>query len=527
MKKRYIIWMLCCFYLAAGCSDKLEAFDPVVLTPQIQISGIDNSVAIQKGLGEILDLNPIAKLEDSEDDFSYTWYRLLNNQMKKISDEQHLLYTLDTLGFQQYRLEVSHRLTNTKTALIATVNVTSNTQNGWYVLKENNDGNTDMDLIQLAGDGLKCSQSDMLSTRLGNALSGKPVGLGFTTTYFWSIPGSTAQRNQQAIIIKSTQGSATFRPTDARIMTRGTELFYENPASYYPFKAMISTPYQQYDLTSSGQALYMRSSAGSYMPPRTGNYRLGPYMTQPATNVWNDYPMVLAFDENTSSFVYLKRDTVGLGYFPNNYISGMPKISSNNMNGKLVFLENTAGGIDPANLTASGAYGLFEENGQRERMKLYGFALSELNENLRKGHHSPIVWEKTLLKSSYAELLEASHRALDKSSPILYFVNGKNIGFYDIKNDSYKPDWYSISIPGEITYFKYLDVPHPSIPGLTLKHLVVSYASNGNYQIVRYLIKNNQLQQELQIVIGQGKVRNMMVASSNTTNMNSLLSRYQ
>lgn len=499
--------------------------------PDIMITA---STIPEKMIGDVLEINPGVNYEGQQANFTYKWFKYTNSNydavLKLISTEKNLKYTTDSLGAMILRFEATNTDTKISSAITLVVNVVSRAERGWYVLKANNEGNTDMDAFLTTAKGDLINR-DLIKTLTGNAMNGAPVGLGFTNNYNWLDPSTNNFTNNNSCLIPvSTKETGAYRIKDERLLASTNQLFFDTPPlASRNFDGIISSP--GFTVAgNNGQAYTMNNGATAFLPPRIGNYSMSSCYTIAPSSPGND-SYVLSFDQKNESFMGLKYRQADVTYFPDTYLpekGGVvtTTISSNNLGAKMVFMENTDGTLDTAGSSNGRAYALLRKDGS-SNMILTGLNLQEILP-VQGGNfsHSIIRSKDDLPAATYPELTSAKLYALNKNSPVLYFASTNRIGMYNIDSKAYKTNFYSFPAGEEISYIKFIDQQYDSPATNNFRNLVVATYQAGKYKIYRFTIAGNMLIPTEKILEGIGKVKSLLYSSPNVNDFMNGIYRY-
>jgi len=520
--------VLLVLFVFTACKDDNMALSQL---PSIKITGINSLSAMQVVVGDTLRIKPtIIHSDSSAGTFSCAWYQQTSNSsMKKIFEGPVFIHKVDTIGTVTYHLIATDKATGLAAATSFYVQSSSRSERGWYVLKENTDGNTDMDtFFPLDNTSDLYKDVDILASRSG-VLKGAPVSMLYTNSFNWKPAGAAYYQSYiSAFIISSKNGILSFRIPDERIMSRNSELMYGDNMEF-DNQVLITNPNQSI-LVSGGKAYEMISGSPGFLPAVAGNYSLLPYATVSSKINWDEYTNTLAFDGKSNSFVEIVTKAASLSYFPNKYFDELSNhISSNNMNGKVFFMENTDKNLHPVNnvIYREGAYALFKETTRNDRAILFGLDLAQIDPNVTSsnGKFSPIVSADTLDYATYPDLGKATLFTLHKNYPILYFAQANHMGSYNIETKLYNESALSLPVGEEITYMKFIDCQYDTYT-YNIRNLLVATYNNGTYKIYRYLVEGNVLTQIGSVMSGTGKVKQVIYASPDSYNFQSYMFRY-
>ncbi|PUZ22428.1 hypothetical protein GA0116948_10917 [Chitinophaga costaii] len=515
--------------LAAACKKENNNIKPlpdiVITTPAIT----------EKSIGDTVTISPTIDYGGQAATFTYKWFRYASRPnyvqvLELVSEHKDFVQVMDSLGTYQVREEVTNVATGVTAAITLSWNVVSRAERGWYVLKGTADGNTDMDAFLISSNGAS-TNTNIISAKYGNPLSGTPVGLAFTSLYNYLEPVShTFYQNNSCLMPMSSKEFLAYRIKDEKVLANSDQLFYEvPPLATRNYQGLVADPNLMV-LVNNGRAQGMNPKSNSFLPERTGNYSLSPYFTITPSAGSTDVGYVMGFDKLSESFVTVRFQQTDVTYFPDEYLNSSGggqqyNISANHLGGQLVFLENTDGSLDTLLTTNGRAYGLLKRDNSSD-MVLLGLNLAELIPSRYNGAHSPIRYADTLLASQYPNLTSASLYALNKNNPILYFANANKIGAYSIDSKNYIDNLYSFPAGEEITYMKFINCQYDTPASYNFTNLVVATYSGGNYKIYQFNVLGNTLNQTGSVYQGTGRVKTMLYTTPNTTSFYYSMYRY-
>lgn len=182
MKKVYLLFLSLTLTLASCIKDDSTiGFGDT----NINISGIQGSYDITTFNNELLEITPIITSSFSEDDLEYSWSYYDTNEALQIHQKEFKAKLLhnqkdlkENIGFRDgaytFVFKVTSKSTGFSKSVMTQVHAASILSKGFCILKENSDGNTDMDMYNTNTNTLI---SNMFATYQGNALSGAPRAL--------------------------------------------------------------------------------------------------------------------------------------------------------------------------------------------------------------------------------------------------------------------------------------------------------------------------------------------------------------
>lgn len=527
MKKVYIALLVSVIFVLSACVDGRD--DVYKALPDIEIVSLDNgkTVSSQFYQGDTLKLNPVIQYGDKgNEDFNFHWYIQTTDSLIPISDQEKLAYRLDNLGSQTFRLEVVNKETNVSASTTLAITVVGRSELGWYILKGNSAGNTDLDFFRVSTDGTMAGiDADLLKQR-DCVLKGQPKSLLYTYNYSWMNPETNlTETGISAFIPVSEEGMASFRLSDVRVLKSGLDLFYDDQDRINGLEGG-GFENNQVVLINKGRAHLMVHGMMGFLPEIPGTYYLSPVMTVSE----GSGSQLLGFDNTSHSFIHISPKASSLSYFPDNYFEGQQsKISSNNMNGTISFMENTAGNLNPDTIYTQRAYALFHENGRSDRCVILGLDLAQTDDSQSKygeWQYSPIQFADTVSYSKIPGLQNSSALALNKDYPILYYADGNTVSSYNIESRAIKTNVLSFPAGEEITYMHYIVCDYDA--NISFRYFVVATydTASGSYKIYRYSISGSTFHLEGDPMTGEGKVKTVIFASPNRALWQSSSFRY-
>lgn len=242
---------------------------------EITVSGIADSYNNVAYMGEYLDIKP--QVESSED-MTYSWLLLSDMtgsedadgneiQPEVIGNEKDLHYEVNLApGVYQVRLEAKGKSGYTvykKTSL--TVRTTFS--QGFYVLKETTDGNSDVDLITKDGK----TGYNIIASMDGEALHGKPLSMGAQYNAYYVNPDNDQMEVANMLYVTTESGDFRVkRTTDFKTaFSRNNVMYGTMEDSEFPY-AFFNGSVSNCMLTNHG--FYKSKMPYSNSNPSTGQY---------------------------------------------------------------------------------------------------------------------------------------------------------------------------------------------------------------------------------------------------------------
>ena len=266
MKTKHYIHVLIGLFLSMAYScieDKTVLADREI--GDIQIEGVNKHYSI-KALGE-LSVEPVVYSDDPEDEFRYEWYLFDVIQDNVLTQEEIDSYRIGDGPVLNYPVKVksgNYRLLlkaySKKTGLMAHVEASVGVAetNGFFVLKETENGDTDVDLFALSDDNRSGQLfADRFRSLKGQSLSGKPrhMDVIYNQSYLNldSLKVDKEKINIDHTFFITTENNDThfIRYSDFEDVMSEQNMFYNYPASFTPYR-VVSVDWYCYMLTKEG-----------------------------------------------------------------------------------------------------------------------------------------------------------------------------------------------------------------------------------------------------------------------------------
>ncbi len=206
----------------------------------IEIADMESLSAIS--CSTVLEIDPEVS-GYSDDELSYGWYVYGGNleyngdfREYQIGAEKHLSYevTLDA-GTYTLALEVVHTSTGYGAVATTTLNVTTSFSEGFYIVKETADGNTDLDIYNVNEGSL---MENVIKGKMGESLSGTPCYLDVVFSKNYTDPNTAdALTGVLASVTTNNKEFACFNTTDMEVVfDRSSILFADMDADEAPLR---------------------------------------------------------------------------------------------------------------------------------------------------------------------------------------------------------------------------------------------------------------------------------------------------
>lgn len=278
MKKFNIILAAFLSLTLTACFDDDSTDADYSRVPAITVSGLETSYTKIAYTGEHLQINPTIDTQNA-DDLSYQWL-LLNTktgtldakgdtiQPVVIGTERNLDYEVATApGDYQVRLLVRQPSTGYTVYATTKLSVQTAFTQGFYVLKETTDGNTDLDELTATG---SVGENLLLQTQ-GTPLAGKPAYLGTTYDNDYVDPASLDPAQANFITVVTADGNfQQLRTTDlTKVFDRQNILFGTMEPTEKVYAAFQTPMTYHFLITSEGYRYTMPNgkTTGQYGNP--------------------------------------------------------------------------------------------------------------------------------------------------------------------------------------------------------------------------------------------------------------------
>lgn len=265
--KKYILF-LCALGLLSSCfKDDSTVAKEENRAAEIVVEGLKDTSVVS--FSTTLELTPTVP-GYTDDELSFAWYIYggeFENQTENgyrtvsIGNEKTLVYPVELkTGTYTVVCEATHKETGYFGLTEFTMNVTTAFSEGFYILKETPDGNTDIDIYNYIQKSLK---EDLLATEHGAPMSGEPRNM--TTVYGKTFMDPTTAKSTYGtgLFVASGANEFTLYNTDdlSKMFDRSDLLFGEMEADEIPY-GMATFSYDNFYFSSKGIRSEMVGSSG-------------------------------------------------------------------------------------------------------------------------------------------------------------------------------------------------------------------------------------------------------------------------
>lgn len=482
MKTKNISLLFTLLLLMSACYEDKGNYD-YQPGEKITVTGIDTSYS-KKLFEENLVITPVVTSTDKQGEMecSWSWYdtEILPLKENKICDTQEL--DLKVPG-KISRYKLIFRATNKRSgytqAITSNLNVESYYQQGWYVVKTD-DNKTDIDLFK--------SPEDYAYNTLQNSNSKQPEGrirktsIGFRQLA-WDPADGELKTFPHLLFLLTEKDAWVIDPTNMNKLRGMENLFREEPAKK-DFGTILDNG-NSLLIINDGKiypSLYMGPNDGSFSLPKwrddkNSDYRLSKYSLSRGGLM-----KVLLWDELSGSFLSVDYS---------NILTPLTKTKESdllvsNLNMDLVYMGVYNRGIQ---------YGILQDKTTGERVAVELKTVGSWSNDLT------IKIKQPLKKNDRAN--QASLFTLNQDEPIFYFVDGDGaLWSYDIMTGVEKRQ-FTPEAGERITYVRHRKY--------VTNYIVIATAIGGKYKVRMFEKNAGNLNDKPSLVLdGEGEVGDVL-----------------
>lgn len=483
---------------------------------KIQIEGVKKHYSI-KALGE-LSVEPVVFSDDPEDEFRYEWYLFDVIQDRtltqaeidgyRISDGPVLNYSVKVKsGNYRLLLKVYSKKTGLMAHVEASVGVAET--NGFLILKETEQGDTDLDLFALSDDSRKGQLfADRIQSLMGKALSGKPrhMDVIYNQAYL-NLDSFKVGKEKPAIdhtFFITTENNDThfIRYADFEDVMSEQTLFYTYPDAFTPYR-VIPTGWYCYMFTKEG-IYYAMLGDPVYIDPgcfSDAMLDVGTGSEHAVMNIAGSH--LLYWDNETGSI----RAYNLLTYSPSPIASNKDGYATENLSYDPLFV-----GVA---LQARKEYNIMLMR-EKNKSATYLYYLT-LSYDARNSHvDSVAVFDSNSLINWATEFAINSGISVN-SAPFLYFVADNKLYVHSLANvrDDEEVRVEGIGKGETITYVSNPYWRSEKYPQKNFDYLIIGTQQGAAYKVYFYnLIGGKPYGNPVYTVVGTGKLKQVQFVSS-------------
>ena len=238
----------------------------------LHIAGVKQHYSI-KSLGS-LNVEPTVYSQYADDKFRYEWYLYDQKQDNTLTDDMVKGFLVSEDSVLNYQVNVKSgnynlllKVFSEKTGLMAQAKASVGVAetNGFFILKETEEGNTDMDLLAISFDNSRPQfYADRVKSLMGESFKGKPVHLDIIYEQAFLDPDSLAVGREFPAIdntfcVTTDAGDMHFvRYADFLDIMPKEYMFYTEQPSLIPYRVIRSTGYYVYLFANTGVHYVMK-----------------------------------------------------------------------------------------------------------------------------------------------------------------------------------------------------------------------------------------------------------------------------
>ncbi len=506
----YVCVFLFCF---ASCNKDLGNYDYNRL-PELKVDGIEQDYGTMQLFIDSLVIKPVISFGDEDDSsFEFTWYSHLEDTLLPISHDKDLYLSLDEVGLKKYIFEVVYKELGISSRYSTKVLVSSEMQRGFYILKETVEGgSTDLDGYIRLGKDEYDYYPNLISSKLGQPLEGKPVDLDYwdSNRKVWS------DENNEYITIGervlrpvSEDDIAVFRMSDIAYLGGFSELFFDLEKGDVKFEGLKSIGGASFVFFNSGKVRAMDNTVVSrFLLEFNGDYELEPMICGSYSG------QAYVYDKLTSSFKVLGGSSTFL-YNCGDYTFFGKYGSMNNLNAYLRFIGRGRGNLPPLFDNKGIGYALLENKDDPDVLLLMHISLNCMWRNMGIDR-SNVDQIDTLPKGM--NIKRAENYTMHEYQKLLFYNVGNRVFLYDVLKKEEKliigesdfPE--ETGLPDEITYLKYIRSDYDEYE-YWFDRLFVGGYKNGNYVLYAYEIVDGKPTGTPMMWSGEGKIKKVVYAA--------------
>lgn len=499
----------------SGClDDKSTMADHEI--DDLQVTGLKKHYSI-KALGE-LSITPVVYSDDPNDDFRFEWYLFNEEQDTKLTPEKMESYLISEDPVLRYQVKVktgNYRLLvkaySKKSGLMAEAQATVGVAetNGFFILKETEDGNTDIDLFSISNENVKGKlYPNRLQALQGASLAGKPRHLDIIYNQAFYDPDSLA------VGIESATLDHTFCVTTDKnevCFARNADFVNIMPKNKMFMDEEFPSPFTPYRGVESANSVALITREGIYTTPLgDGRYDL-PGTFQDAFEGGAPGSERFIMDGN---FVFIYWDNVAnslrcldidFNATDKPFESKVKGFSTENLNYDPLFL----GCTDENDLIVAL---LREKDKSATYLYFLGEALLDFNATL----DSVAVFKGQDLLNQATEYAINAGGSIN-SAPYLYFVANNKLYTHSLvsKVADEETRLEGIGAGENITYLSNYYWIDKEVPSKSFDYLIVGTQTGNTYKMYFYnLIGGKPHGSPVYTVVGNGKVKQIQYVSS-------------
>ncbi|MBL1410037.1 PKD-like family lipoprotein [Sphingobacterium faecale] len=498
MRTKIIAIATCTIFLIVSCYKDQGNYEYLPIE-EIAINGINENYS-GYSLEETISIVPNIDTKIDEKNLEYLWmvYPKQNStvaEIDTIGDKKDLNYSLNIpQGDYILTFQVKNKTNNYIVSKSTNLQSTTRFARGFYVLKETNIGETDLDLH--INDMNKAE--DLIIRTEGHSMPGKPTNLGINFGYSFIDNKVQKMVGGKVIVPMTTLEARTLRINDMQQIYGYQDMFFEDK----------NTNEVPYFFNRIGYTTYMVTSQGIYSTvsmPEFGLYTSGKFgiATQPA----GISPYIVKCQQASSLFYF---DSSGKRFLATDRNGAIHEFSDdgkiatpNQIPHSCLFMGSFHHSSIGSRITA-----IFQSNTDINQRLLYSI-------NYKNSNFSNPIEKVITLREDLASSKASRYATNGKDVRILYSVSSKNeIYAYNIDTEQeikLTPD--SFPLDEEVTYIAHKYWNGANDATNRFNYLVLATFKDGRYRLFLYNMLGGQPTGAPAMVLeGKGKVKDVQYA---------------
>lgn len=501
--------------LLTSCFEDIGNYDYKTIDG-ISIRGIKEEWGSLIVFEDTIKINPVVEPVEREGKFKYSWAKKVGTgasaRWESFSTEKNLVYPILDAGRINLKFEVEDGETGLIGHKVTAANGVSKLANGYYLLKENADGTTDVDMIGLdTAGGIRVLYEDLLATSFDAPLKGHPVGLDY-----WGYRIANYETGKlepvPAIRIASNEDIAVINTNDFELISKFEDLFLGEVPEVRNIETLKSTN-KITMLINDGQVYchtnYHTVLVNNERVDYGGNrfyskilnhesikedYSLSSHIAWPLKDTRAE--AFLVYDEKSGFFRALEASSSRLKKLGDQ----STPVLKNSMNSDLLFMTATATG-----LYTSDVYALTRKKNSKDSLELITLNTSELFQfsTLREKSRDQLL-------ASKVKIDDASNWCAHQHAKVIYYSIADKLYKYDVLS---KSEMLVMSFDGEeITHIDVVNERYITGASVTSREdtkFVVGTSQGGEYIFRKFVLKSDHtLEAEPEFISkGTGKIK--------------------
>ncbi len=481
---------------------------------------------VPEGLGDLIlfedtiRINPVAYLGNNKKPGNFNYYWSLKEgtgstaKMIRFSEEKNLVFPVHQAGEISLMLEVENKETGIIRFKTISANGTSRMSNGYYLLKENSNGTTDVDMIGFDSEtGESVIFANLLESTFDTPLEGSPVALDYWG-YRYEDFESASLVAIPSIRIISEKDAVVINPDKFEIVSRFDDLFLGDAPSTRNIQAFKSIQkntilindgkaycFVNYYSEISNNTEYKEFGGNKFYPALLGDYNLSENISWP---VYDNGASFLTYDNKSGLFKYI----IASALKPQDVKERSTSYFKEPLNANLLFMESTATGAYAFNV-----YALLQDKQYPDSLLLIDMYLNDLNQGYVKQNN------RTKLDAKNYLIDNASHRCVHQLLQTIYFSIGDKLYKHNPENNT---EELLMTFNGnEITHLDVINewytLPEGKLFEMEYVKMIVATQQGDNYNFMKFDMNNDIPSLEpIFSETGSGKITDYMYIKPST-----------